>query len=283
MTPGPTVRRGNGAQAGLTLLELLVALAIFAIVGPAIYSTFTTTLVGRDRALQRAQAYSMARGVLDRIESDLRGNLDAGVKGSLLPRFLAPGAGSDFGAGRRSMIGDDGLLLDLTTLSARGVTAPEGYVVTDELAAKSVDRGDQARVVWRLEDPDPDSAPGSEPGPASGSTLVRYEIKPPRNETLDLTGVPRQVVAERVAVRLEFYAQGQWTEVWDSLAPGSQRDAAPALVRTTVELDTGDDDPIVLVSSTLIALAADKRSGLGPGSQFPGRDRPGKKRDAKNN
>lgn len=275
--------RCGGRQRGLTLLELLVALAIFAVVGPAIYSTFTTTLAGRDRALQRAQAYSMARGVLDRIESDLRGNLDVGVKGSLLARFVAPGSGGGFGAGRRSMSGDDPLLLELTTLSARGVTAPEGFVAGDELPAKTIERGDQARVVWRLEDSDQDREPGSAPSSTRGSTLVRYEIKPVRNETLDLTRASRQVIAGHVAVRLDFYAQDQWSEVWDSVAPGSQRDAAPALVRTTVELDAGDDEPIVLVSSTVLAMAADTRRALGPGSRFPRGDNPRRQGDAGNN
>ncbi len=264
-------------QAGLTLLELLVALAIFSIVGSAIYSTFTTTLSGRERAMRRAQAYSAARGVLDRIESDLRASLDVAIKGTLLPRFLAPGNGSGLAAGRRPAFGDEQPLLELTTLSARGVTAPEGYVAIDDLAAKSVDRGDQAHVLWRFEDSDRSFTHGSE----SGSELVRYEVKPPRNETLDLTRAPRQVIAEHVAVRFEFYADGQWGDVWDSVASGPQHDLAPSLVRTTVELDAGDEEPIVLVSSTVLAVGTDKRSALRLGLEPTNDGTPGEKSNGK--
>lgn|GEM_PF-2026861 len=242
---------GDCRQSGLTLLELLVALAIFAIVGSAIYSTFTTTLRGRDRALQRAQAYSLARSVLDRIESDLRGNIDVGVKGSLLPRFVAPGSGRGFGSERRPTFGNDLPLLELTTLSAHGVGAPEGYVADPELEAKTLGRGDQAHVIWRIEEAESDSD--------RGTALVRYELKPPRNDTLDLTLATRQVVAENVTVTLDFYTQGQWSEAWDSVAPGSQHNLAPALVRTTVGLAAADEEPVVLVSSSVLAMAADKR------------------------
>lgn len=265
---------GSTGHTGMTLLELLLALAIFSIVGAAIYSTFTSTLAGRDRAVARAQAYSAARGVLDRIESDLRSSLDAGIKGSLLPRFVAPGSGLGLGSGRRTGFGDERLLLDLTTLSARGVTAPEGYVADDEGGAKSIDRGDLARVVWRVEE--------AEAGSASGPLLVRYEIKPPRNEELDLARAARQVVAEQVSVRLDFFAQDGWYDLWDSVAPGPHRGLAPALVRTTVELRGADEEAIVLVSATVLPLADEKPSWARAGAgRLPKDERETRKGDGR--
>jgi len=278
-TKDVTAGRRDTSQTGLTLLELMVALAIFSIVGAALYSTFTATLTGRERAVERAHAYSLARGVLDRMESDLRASIDVAVRGTLLPRFVAPGSGSGFASrrgfvsGRSSMIRDDHLLLDLTTLSARGVTAPEGYVANDELAATLVDRGDQARVVWRYEDADTDPAHRTAGDSVTGSALVRYEMKPPRSEEFDPTHARRQVVADHVSVRLDFYDEEQWGDVWDSAGPGPQHNVAPTMVRTTVELDTGDEDPIVLVSSTVLALTPDRKgsrtSGFRPSEGQP--------------
>lgn len=278
----------NRRQAGLTLLELLVALAIFSIVGAAIYSTFTTAVRGRDRALERAQQYAVARSVLDRVESDLRGSIDVSIRGTLLPRFVAPGSAGSFASrrgffsGRSTSMSDDRLVVDLTTLSARGVTAPEGYVANDELAAAMTDRGDQARVVWRYEDADTGDGGRSRPGSGGRSALVRYEIKPPRNEEFDPTRARRQVIASDVVVRLDFYDdEEQWADVWDSVGPGPQHDLTPVVVRTRVELDAGDDEPVVLVSSTVLALTRDTKRGQSSGFQLPEGPRSGRKNDDK--
>ena len=97
-----TPRRDDARHAmrGMTLIELLVALAIFAIVGGAFYPVVTGALTSRADATDRVRVGAEARVILDRLEQDLVGNVDAGYPGALPPRFVAPAS-----IGRRTIYG----------------------------------------------------------------------------------------------------------------------------------------------------------------------------------
>ena len=73
------IRRGNRIDRikgvrelrGFTLLELVVAIAIFAIISTFVYSAYTGTVVTTERAQKKIELYQKARLVLDRISEEL--------------------------------------------------------------------------------------------------------------------------------------------------------------------------------------------------------------------
>lgn len=215
-------------ERGMTLLELLVALAIFAIVGTGLYPVVTGALSSRDAATDRVRLDAEARFVLDRLEQDLVGSFDTGYAGP--PRLAAPAPGTGGTRGER-------VLLELTTLVARGVTPADGFVGGEIPAALAVDRGDQAHVVWRYD---------------SSGRLLRQERRPPRTDPVDWRSEPAEVISERTAVALEFYEPETWVEAWDPLARGGRAGRAPLAVRTTVRIDGGETGTVELVSTVVL-------------------------------
>jgi len=78
---------------GFTLLELLVATAIFAVVIAAAYSLFDASRSLSSRAEFSAQLYQSARAALQTIESDLRGAMMPGT--AFDTGFIGSTSGSD--------------------------------------------------------------------------------------------------------------------------------------------------------------------------------------------
>ncbi len=62
---------GRNSSRGFTLLELLVAIALFAVVVSLVYPAYTGTFRNIDSAESQAEIYQMARTALDRILDDL--------------------------------------------------------------------------------------------------------------------------------------------------------------------------------------------------------------------
>jgi len=257
--------RAARAESGLTLLELMVAVAIFAVVGSGIYSTFMTAVITRDHATQRARRYADARNALDRLEQDLRGAFDSQIRGNLVPPLLrAP-------LPENSPLGDDRVLLEMTTISARGVLAADAFIEhpeLQELAGIAADRGEQAHVRWVVDE---------------DGDLLRYELRPVRAEQVDWTLAPFEIIARDVAVAFEFYDRTQWFGFWDSSEPGDQRNRLPTLVRTRLETHDEGQQPVVLVSSVIVPMAVEtearRRSPFFRQRERDGRDRSGEKAD----
>ncbi|HYC57565.1 MAG TPA: prepilin-type N-terminal cleavage/methylation domain-containing protein [Candidatus Binatia bacterium] len=246
------VRDQPRIDSGLTLLELMVAIAIFSVVGTAIYSTFVTAITTRDYATERSRRYAHARNAMDRLEQDLRGSFDSQLRGNVVPPRLRAPLADD------SMLGDERLVLEMTTVSARGVIAPEAFLATpqlDEVARLTTDRGDQAHVRWVIDE---------------NGDLLRYELRPVRAETIDWTIAPFEIVARDVDVHLEFYDRTQWLRFWDSNEPGDQQHRVPMLVRTQLETTGVDEQRVTLVSSVVIPMALEAAT-RGRGPLFPSR------------
>jgi prepilin-type N-terminal cleavage/methylation domain-containing protein len=223
-------------ERGMTLLEMLVALAIFAIIGAALYPVLFGAIASRRDATGRMHLYSEARAILDRVEQDLRSSIDSGYPPALLPRFVAPpSAGRGFAEER--------VIVELTTLVARGVTSSDAFVGGEEVGALAIDRGDQAHVLWRID--------------ASGN-LVRQEVRPPGVVAVDWTTAPSETLVDDADVRLEFLdapssgGSAAWLDGWDSSEGGPYRGRAPLLVRTTVTVDDQKGEPVVLVSTVVL-------------------------------
>jgi type II secretion system protein J len=215
----------------MTLLEMLVALAIFALMATALFPVIQGALRTRNEATARMEIDREARAILDRLEADVAGNIDAGFPGQAAPRFLAPAPSGH---------GDDSehVILETTTLVARGVTAVDGFVGGEDTAALAIDRGDQAHVLWRID--------------AEGR-LVRQEVRPPAVDPVDWSTVPSEVLSDRAGVELEFFDAAEWLESWDSTDTGTNHNRAPAAVRTTLRLDDGAA-PLELVSTVVLPV-----------------------------
>lgn len=220
------------AQRGMTLLELLVAMSIFAVVGSVLYPTVMNTISSRRDATERVALDAEARMILDRLEQDLTGNCDLGLQSSLPPRFRAPAAPSRNSRSER-------VLLETTTLVARGVTPADAFVGGEDIRALAVDRGDQAQVVWRID---------------GDGRLVRQELRPPRVEPVEWEDFPVEVLSDRASVSMEFYEPETWLESWDSTESASHRGRAPVAVRTTLEVDGGDLGLLELVSTVVLPV-----------------------------
>jgi len=225
-------REMPGSMRGMTLLELLVALSIFAVVGSALYPVITGAIGSRKDATARYQLVAEARTILDRLEQDITSNIESGFAGTLPPRFVATAP-----SGHRS--DTERIVLESTTLVARGVTPADAFVGGEDVAALAVDRGDQAHVLWRID---------------SSGRLLRQQVRPPRIDPVDWSRIPVEVVSERATLVLEFYEPQTWLEAWDSRETGARRGRAPMAVRTTVNVGDSANEGIELVSTVVLPV-----------------------------
>jgi type II secretion system protein J len=217
---------------GFTLLELLVAIAVFSISILAFYGSFTRAAELRSLAAERARLAAVGRRVVDRLESDLRGAGDSGYVRSDLPLFLAPAADSF------SLADERRLLLDLTTWSARGVTAPEALWTLEDGPA---DRGDQARVRWFL---------------TREGSLLRSELRPPRViDERDPPPAEIEFATGIASLAFRFWDGREWRDDWDAAASPATASKLPLFVETSLVLEGDDVTPLELVSTVRPAMA----------------------------
>lgn len=241
---GKMPRRPGAAMRGMTLLELLVALSIFAVIGSVLYPVVTGALQSRQDATDRTLVDSEVRVVLDRLELDILGNTESGYTGQAAPRFVAPATIGRRAAGER-------VLLETIAVVARGVTATDGLALGALGESLPTDRGDLAQVLWRID---------------SSGRLLRHEVRPPRRDPIDWSTVPYEVVSERANVEMEFWEPSQWLESWDSREAGPHLNRAPVAVRTTVRV--GGDEGLEVVSSVILpTVETSPKRAAGGGSR----------------
>ena len=220
-------------QAGMSLVELMVAVSVLAVVTAIVYGSFARTAAARDHALARAKVFAEARSAFSWLERDLRGSFATGNLPAAIPRFWA-----DISTNSTIAVDAETTVLDLTLLSARGTTPIEGLgpLPLD-------DRADQARVAYRL-------ATGSD-----GMDLIRYERRPPG--PIDDDSSVRTVVASGLGwLEIRFFDGKRWQARWAGQA--AQRRAPEAAEIRLGFTDKLGGEPLVLSSSTQIpALAHD--------------------------
>lgn len=229
--------------AGVTLLELLVAVAIFGIVASVLYGSFNRTLEARNLASDRAEVYSTARIVMDWLEQDLKGSLSVDVYMTGKPRFFSTGHGGE------DTVSADDPLLDLTVRTAR-----RAAVLRDEAGEElATTMADQSRVVYRVEEESDEVFDAPLRPSATGLALVRYEIRPPLEEGIEET--LRTVVARGVrTIDLAFEDRGTILDRWEQTEESGSGINGPRVVEIRLVIDDADGNPAEFATSVLIPL-----------------------------
>lgn len=227
-------RRG----AGMTLLELLVAVSILATISGLLYGTFSRALAARSYATAAIDRYARARAAIDWLQDDLEGAYSTGLYPTGAKRFFSSGRADAPTLGGAPLI-------DITTTSARGTTALVGAILDVDGPR---DRGDQVRVLYHLETP-----PEPSEAETDGFDLVRYEHRPPID--VELKDASRAVVARGIAsITLRFFDGTAWSDNWDASASATDKGRPPpAMVQIRVRLADADE-PAELVSAVRLAL-----------------------------
>jgi len=117
----------RSCQAGVTLVELMVAIGIFALIATAAYAGLSSVLEARAHADERAERLAAVQGTVDALADDLRQALPRPVRSQLRGRGHALTGGTD--------------PRDVLLLTRGGWSNPAG-----------LPRSTLARVNWRLED-----------------------------------------------------------------------------------------------------------------------------------
>ncbi len=237
MNEHPTDARG---QAAFTLLEMMVAVSVFAVIATLLYGTLARTVSSRAYAVEREETAARARAVLTWLGRDLSGSFQSSVYPSGNKVFFSSGIADT------PATSDGDWLLDITGLSSRGTLNLDLGRLPPALPQRPVD---QARILYRLEAPDPaiDHGPGFE--------LVRYELRPPPRE-VDIETASRSVVADRIeSISMRFLDGTTWHESWDAAQPGPLRGRAPRAVEIEVTVAAAGASSLSFVSAVEIPVA----------------------------
>lgn len=230
-------------SAGVTLLEMLVAVAIFGIVASVLYGSFSRTLEARNLAGERAEVYATARVAMDWLEQDLKGSLSVNLYPLGRARFFSTGHGGE------DTVSADDPLLDLTVRTARRTAAIRNEA-GQELA---VTMADQSRVVYRVEEEADPFLESLRPPGDNSLDLVRYEIRPPLEEGIEQS--LRTVVARGVrTIDLAFEDRGSILERWEQTEESGLGVNGPRLVEIRLVIDDAEGNPTEFVTSVLIPL-----------------------------
>jgi prepilin-type N-terminal cleavage/methylation domain-containing protein len=208
---------------GFTLIELMVAMTLLAIIGGGMAMAFNTSLRAAGSIRQRAEVTDERRKLIAQLRTDLEGvwlrsgSQTTWFRGGDLssdPNEVSanPGGGS-------SAQGDS---LELTTSRPISLDAlQQGEQSEGTLGPQS----DVAQVSWRLE-PDTDGT----------LALVRRERTPPDSQVDDSQdpSVVRTVMSRSVtALQVYCYDGTQWLEQWDSALPPANTTTSPGTTGTT--------------------------------------------------
>jgi prepilin-type N-terminal cleavage/methylation domain-containing protein len=193
-------------NAGYTLIELLVALVLLAVISGGITMAFSTSLRAFGSVREQAGWADERRALVERLQADLRAVWLR--PGSQTTWFLGLDAENDASLASVPVQGD---MLEFTT--ARPVS-PDA--VLEDLGPEGMagPQGDVAQVVW-----------GLETGADGGLELVRWERTPPdpetslmvqQTETVVSPGT-RTVISRRVTgIQLRYFDGIEWLDGWDS-------------------------------------------------------------------
>lgn len=170
------------SQQGFTLVEILVAISILAILLTSVYGIFSSVSLARERLDADSADYHRARVLFDRLGRELRGT------------YFLPSARDLVFTGRTE---EDGIIeLELTTTAISPLSQAGSGL---------------ARVHYLLVEDQEDKNKG----------LILMRSEHPAHETVDedVAGMMR-LVPGVAAMALRFYGKGQWQDTWDGRTSG---------------------------------------------------------------
>jgi type II secretion system protein J len=171
------VRSTNGSS-GFTLLELLLAVMLLAIVASTVYASFRATASAIDRSTQQGASAQAARVILSRLADELTSTEWSDARPE-----------TEFMSATQEV---NGLSTSRLVFTSRSHTWYPTQPPAVEMAAigYEVDQGPHGLQLWRMELANP----------------------------FLLSGAPERVMmTDRLSsVQFRFYSQGEWTAVWDS-------------------------------------------------------------------
>lgn len=205
------------AQRGLTLLEVMVAMAVLVMTATMIWAAFDQTGRIRTRLGARQETDHLARVALQRITRDLRGAFlslhvnQAQTLASIRTAFIA---GSANGSST----------LDLSTFTHRRLR-------------RGTHEGDACEVGYRVEPHrGDDGTPAGESKDLVRRESPRLDPDPTRGGTLDVL-VPG---VRQFELRFWDETQERWVEAWDTTQAAGQAGRLPLRVRVTLTLQEGE-------------------------------------------
>jgi len=196
-------------QSGFTLIEILVAISILAIILTSVYGIFSSVSVARGRLDADSEDYHRARVIFDRLGRELRGSYFRQGNPSLTFSSTAQ---------------DNGLLqeLEMTTTAVSPLSAGGVGI---------------SRILYRLV-PDQEDA-------AKRMVLLRSE-QPAYLPASDKAGTGAMRLAAGIeTLSMRFYTSGQWQTSWNGPTDGG----LPEMVEMTLQLRTRENSPITFRSA----------------------------------
>lgn len=233
--------------AGYTLIEMLVALIMFALISLATGFLLTSALRGQANMRRQAADAQEARALMELITRDVRSAF--AVTGSPSTYFVATGA-------------DSGPILQITTLASRlrpELTMTGVYDPTAETSAP------QSGIVQVTYDYDPDTR-----------VLSRLATTLPGSESYPEAGQPDWIISRRVqSIVFSFVdADGNVRNEWNYQTPaqgtegtdvsGSYDTTLPVRVDVELELAYGDYESVLFRTSIALANAEPQPAGQTP-------------------
>ncbi len=187
-------------RAGFTLVELLLGLSLFSVIGLAAYGSLRSGLEAQRRVTERALEDQLVRGLLDLIAADLEAAFISG--GALDSGFIGTNADED------ELPRDS-----LTFVTARG--RPDGSLPGEM---------DLLGVTYEI-DVDDET-------PASGLVRHRRRILTAAAADADEVDADADELAPEVeGLDFEYFDGSEWQQVWDSSVSAS----LPRAVRVTIQ------------------------------------------------
>lgn len=225
-------RRARG-HAGVTLLEVLVASAILAMIGTMIYTAFEHTGRLRTRLSARQERDHVGRISLNKLMSDLRM--------AFLSAHVHPT--QQYVAQLTAFVGVDsnpGDRVDFTTFSHRRLL-------------RNVHEGDACEVGYRLV-----QRRGSSTMDLMRREAPRIDVDPTRGGVLDV------LATDVVTFNVRYYDStiDSWIDQWDTQQATGQTNRLPSRVRATLVLRDADGLDRRYMSETAIMINDVLRFGL---------------------
>ena len=233
-------RRVSQQAQGFTLLELLVAMTIFALIGAALYAAFDRSETVIDAARSQAEINIVARTAMERIALDLRG--------------IFPGTGGRVEGHRQEIAGRRADTLQFVSTAHVALTREElpaglaliRYTVVEDPATRLL-------KLYRLDIP-------YRPG------YLSRDLAQDTGEVLgDRLRSVRLVYFDQVGNALEdWQVKAEVTETAEDSVQAPGVDVFPAMIE--VELHFADDRRDELVFRTAVALPQKKQKRKIPGT-----------------